>query len=121
MTDKIPSGTSASPSSAVSPKAEMVRCLSLRLSELRNGADVFRLLRDFLNMIVAKGLVSILRYVILTEALNVCLGVAGGPLLLIRPLIRIEMTNFRVKKKKFYTGSATPNLKLYFLKTLSRW
>ena len=54
MTDKIPSGTSASPSSAVSPKAEMVLCLSLRLSELRRGADVFRFLRDFLNMVLVK-------------------------------------------------------------------
>ena len=58
--DKIPSGTSVSPSSAVSPKSETILCLSLRLSELRKGADVFKLLRDFLNMVVGKRLVSIL-------------------------------------------------------------
>jgi hypothetical protein len=62
LTDKIPSGTSASPSSAVSPKVETILCLSLRLSELRKGADVFRSLRDFLNMVVAKCLVSILHH-----------------------------------------------------------
>lgn len=54
LTDRIPSGTRASPSSEVSSKAETALCLSLRLSELRNGADVLRLLRGFLNIVCYK-------------------------------------------------------------------
>lgn len=51
FTDKMPSGTRISASSDEILKEDATRCLSFRLSELRNGAEVFRSLRGFLNMV----------------------------------------------------------------------
>lgn len=50
FTDKIPSGTSKSPSSVEIPKVVTTFCFSFRLSELRRGADVLSPLNGFLNI-----------------------------------------------------------------------
>jgi hypothetical protein len=47
---RIPSGTSVSPSSGLAENVVTTRCLSLRRSEARIGADVLSCPSGFLNM-----------------------------------------------------------------------
>lgn len=52
LIDKMPSGTSKSPSSGDTPYVAIMRSLSFRLSELRRGAEVLIPFKGFLNMIL---------------------------------------------------------------------
>lgn len=51
---RMPSGTRRSPSSEEAENVDMTRCLSLRLSEARMGAEVFSWPIGFLNIVVVE-------------------------------------------------------------------
>ena len=59
----MPSGTRRSPSSSDSWYVSTTRCLSLRRSELRRGADVFVPLSGFLNIGMARALLPTMWHV----------------------------------------------------------